>query len=158
MLEFKIAATNEELLLFGTLKMELMQYHKNYAESFGIHDMELEEYTLERALNNAEQRDSYLIYRNHRLAGMVQVSEVISDVDQTEILFVHSLYLKELYRNCGIGGLLLRYLCRKYKKRIECECWYDLPAGRVYQRAGFRSMMTRFVLPLNSPFYGSDQY
>lgn len=157
MLEIREVHTYDELLAVGRLKIELMNYHIEYAEKMGIHDSEISAYTLEKALSTATSRVSYLFLRNRETVGMAQVEEQISQTDQVPILFVHSIYIRPGARNQSIGGIFLRHLIRKYHKRIECECWYGIPATLLYQKAGFQPMMTRYVLPLSSRFYGSDQ-
>lgn len=157
MVDIKEICTKEDLLIMGSLKIELMQYHLQYALQFGIDDIELIQYDLEQALSTAESRNNFLFIRDNTPVGMAQVEEQISDVDGMPILFVHGIYIKPSARNSSIAGIFLRYLCRRYKKRIECECWYDLPASILYQKAGFKPMVTRYVLPLSNRFYGSDQ-
>lgn len=157
MLEIREVHTQDELLILGQLKVELMQYHVGYAEKLGIHDCEICDYSLEQALSTVSSRHSYLFFRSKEAVGMAQVEEQVSQVDQVPILFVHGIYIKPGARNKSIGGIFLRYLTRKYRKRIECECWYGIPANELYQKAGFRPIMTRYVLPMSSRFYGSDQ-
>jgi len=157
MLSFKLATTEEDLNLISKFKMELMQYHVEFAIAEGINDEELFNYSREKSLSTVPQRESYLLFRNDCPVGMAQVEEQISSVDHEPILFVHGIYIQPSARNGSIGGSFLRYLCKKYKKRIECECWYDIPAAKLYERAGFRPLVTRYMLPLTSRFYGSDQ-
>lgn len=157
MFEIREAHTRDDLLTVGRLKIELMRYHIEYAEKMGIHDYEISEYSMEQALSTASSRDSYLFLRNNAAVGMAQVEEQISQEDQSPILFVHCIYIMHGARNQSIGGVFLRYLTRKYHKRIECECWYGIPATALYEKAGFQPMMTRYVLPMSSRFYGSDQ-
>ena len=157
MLHIKQVYDQEDLLALGNLKMELMKYHLDYSSQIGINDKELLQYTLEQALSTASSRDKSIFLVNDEIVGMAQVEEQISDVDDIPILFVHGVYIRSNARHYGIGGIFLQYLCRRYKKRVECECWYGLPASTLYERAGFKPMVTRYVLPTSSRFYGSDQ-
>lgn len=157
MLSIKQIYSEEDLLTLGQLKLELMQYHLEYAEQFGIKDSELLQYTLQKALSTTSSRDNFLFFMNDEPVGMAQVEEQISPVDNTPILFVHSMYIKPNTRNHSIGGIFLRRLCKKYKKRVECECWYNIPASELYKKIGFQPMVTRYVLPLSNRFYGSAQ-
>lgn len=157
MLSIKQIYSEEDMLVLGKLKMELMRYHLEYAEQFGISDHELLQYTLEQALSTASSRDNFLFFMNDEPIGMAQVEEQISSVDSNPILFVHSMYIKPDTRNRSIGGIFLRRLCKKYKKRIECECWYNIPASELYIKAGFQPLVTRYILPQSSRFYGSAQ-
>lgn len=157
MLHIKQVYDKEDLLILGNLKMDLMQYHLKYAIQIGINDKELLQYTLEQSLSTTPLRDNFIFLEDGEIVGMAQVEEQISAVDDTPILFVHSIYIRPDVRHVGIGGGFLRYLCRRYKKRIECECWYGIPASTLYEKAGFKPMVTRYVLPVSSAFYGSDQ-
>jgi len=157
MLEFREIHTSDELGILGDMKLSLMNYHKGFAEKCGIADVELSGYSLEQALCTADVRISFLFYLDDVPVGMSQVQEQISNVDKESILFVHSIYIESSAQHQNIGAQFLKYLCHRFKKRIECECWYDIPAGKIYERLGFFPMVTRFVLPLTSHFYGSDQ-
>ena len=152
MLEFREVTSENELNILCEMKVELMDYLVQYANKFNIQDDELMKYSMEQALSTIHQRVNYLIFLNEEPVGMSQIQEQISDVDNRPILFVHSLYIKPLIQKRGIGGKYLRYLCRKYNKRIEIECWYDIPAKSLYERAGFLPMMTRYVLPTDNRF------
>ena len=157
MLRIKQVYDQEDLLALGNLKMDLMQYHLEYAAQIGINDKELLQYTLEQALSTAPARDNFLFLVDGEIVSMAQVEEQVSTVDDNPILFVHGIYIRPNARHYSIGGFFLRYLCRRYKKRIECECWYGLPASTLYEKAGFKPMVTRYVLPASSRFHGSDQ-
>lgn len=157
MLHIKQVYDQENLLALGNLKMELMQYHLEYAAQIGINDKELLQYTLEQALSTAPSRDNFIFLVNGEIVGMAQVEEQVSAVDDSPILFVHGIYIRPKARHYGIGVIFLRYLCRRYRKRVECECWYGLPATTLYEKAGFKPMVTRYALPTSSQFYGSDQ-
>lgn len=157
MLRIKQVYDQEDILALGNLKMELMQYHLEYAAKIGINDKELLQYTLEQALSTALSRDNFLFLADGEIVGMAQVEEQVSAVDNSPILFVHGIYIRPNARHHNFGGFFLRYLCRRYKKRIECECWYGLPASTLYEKAGFRPILTRYMLPTSNRFYGSDQ-
>lgn len=157
MFHIKQIYDHKDLLALGYMKIELMRYHLQYAQEIGINDNELIQYTMEQALSTASSRDNYIFIMDSEIVGMAQVEEQISDVDESPILFVHGIYIKPDVRNKGIGGVFLKYLCRKYMKRIECECWYGLPVSKLYEKAGFKAMHTRYMLPMSSQFYGSDQ-
>lgn len=157
MLRIKQVHDQEEFLVLGSLKLDLMQYHLEYASQIGINDKELLRYTLEQALSTAMLRDNFIFLLDDKIIGMAQVEEQVSTVDDSSILFVHGIYIMPHARHLNIGERFLRYLCRRYKKRVECECWYGIPATTFYEKAGFKPMVTRYMLPLSSRFYGSDQ-
>ena len=53
MLRIKQVHDQEELLALGNLKLDLMQYHLEYADHIGINDKVLLHYTIEQALSTA---------------------------------------------------------------------------------------------------------
>ncbi|WP_312814271.1 GNAT family N-acetyltransferase [Sedimentibacter sp.] len=157
MIGFYEVEKEEDLALLGEMKLELMRYHLSFAEKLGIADYELLNYTKEQALSTSSQRTSILFYCENELIGMSQVQEQVSEVDNCPILFIYSIYIKPSVQNQGVGNQFLHYLANKYRKRIECECWYDMPSKGFYKHVGFRPMMTRYILPTTSSYYGSDQ-
>lgn len=157
MFEFREVHTEQERDIFADLKVALMKYHMEFADKLGISDDELINYTKVQALSTFQQRINVLFYSGDMPVGMAQMEEQISDIDNMPILFINSMYIIPEVHNKGIGGIFLKYIGRKYKKRIECECWYELPVGELYQRAGFRPIKTRYMLPLGNRYYGSDQ-
>lgn len=159
MLRIKQVHDQEELLALGNLKLDLMQYHLEYADHIDINDKELLHYTIEQALSTALLRDNFIFQIDNGIVGMAQVEEQVSSVDNSPspILFVHGIYIRPHARHLNIGKIFLQYLCHRYKKRVEGECWYGLPASTLYEKAGFKPMVTRYVLPASSQLYGSDQ-
>jgi hypothetical protein len=66
MLDIKIAITENELEVLGEMKVELMQYHQTFAKRLGITDVELIDYSLEKALSTANQRINYIFFGMER--------------------------------------------------------------------------------------------
>lgn len=157
MIKFHEVGTENEWDIFANLKIELMKYHLEFAKKFELLDQELLNYSKEQALSTAQHRISILFYLDSTPVGMAQMEDQVSEIDNTPILFIHSMYIIPAAHNKGIGGFFLRHIAHKYQKRIECECWYDLPACELYRRAGFLPLVTRYALPLSSRYYGSDQ-
>ena len=151
------ATTEDELRVLASFKLELMQYHIEYATRIGIADRELMQYCLEQALSTAHCRINYLLMWSGEPVGMSQVQEQISNIDFEPMLFIHSIYITASARENRISSQYLEFLCKKYSRRIECECWYGIPAGKLYEQAGFLPMVTRYCLPTISYRYGSDQ-
>lgn len=157
MLKFRKVQTQEEIQVFANMKIQLSQYHAKYAYIQGIHDSVISEYDYERVCKNIFNRESFLLQLNDTTVGILQTEKQISEIDNTSILYIHALYFCEKYRDKGLGIHVLKYLCNTYKLRIECSCWYDIPAAQLYEKLGFKNMYTRYFLPMNNPFYDSDQ-
>ena len=146
-----------DITFFAKLKVELVQYHAQYAKEQGITDLEVEYYDYEHAAANIFTRESYLLKLNNTVVGILQYEQQISEIDKSPIIYVHALYFIDKYRNVGFGIYVLKFLCRTYHIRIECSCWYDIPASQIYKKIGFKEMYTRYFLPIDNQFYESDQ-
>ena len=157
MLTFKKVQSDEDIKIFAELKLELIEYHKKYAQTLGIADFEIENYNYNSACKHIHSRESYILQLNAIDVGILQFEHQISDIDNTNILYVHSLYICEKYRNKTLGIQVLKYLCNTYHIRIECSCWYDIPAAQLYEKIGFNKMYTRYFLTTDNRFYDSDQ-
>ncbi|MBQ4122633.1 GNAT family N-acetyltransferase [bacterium] len=157
MLTLKKVQSDEDIKIFAKLKLELIEYHKMYAQMAGITDFEIENYDYSSACKHINSRESYILQINTTDIGILQFDHQISDIDNANILYVHSLYICEKYRNKAFGIQVLKYLCNKYHTRIECSCWYDIPATQLYEKIGFKKMYTRYFLTTDNRFYDSDQ-
>lgn len=157
MIDFHKVQTEEDIQIFAKLKVELVQYHAEYARKRGIADAEINEYNYEHACKNIFDRESFLLKLNNMVIGILQIEKQLSEVDNNPILYVHALYFCKKYRDKGLGVHVLNYLCNTYRLRIECLCWYGIPASSLYQKIGFQNMYTRYFLPLDNRFYDSDQ-
>ena len=104
MLRIKQVHDQEELLALGNLKLDLMQYHLEYADHIGINDKELLHYTIEQALSTALLRDNFIFQIDNGIVGMAQVEEQVSSVDNSPspILFVHGIYIRPHARHLNI--------------------------------------------------------
>lgn len=157
MIDFHKVQTEEDMQIFAKLKVELVQYHAEYARKRGIADAEINEYNYEHACKHIFDRESFLLKLNNMVIGILQIEKQLSEVDNNPILYVHALYFCKKYRDKGHGVHVLKYLCNTYRLRIECLCWYGIPASSLYPKIGFQNMYTRYFLPLDNRFYDSDQ-
>ncbi len=157
MLKIQKVQTKQDIQIFSKLKIQLMQYHAEYAHINGIDDYKIKKYDYGCACKHVFDRDSFLLKLNNNVIGILQTEKQISEIDNQIILYVHSLYFEEKYRDKGFGIYVLKYLINTYKLRIECSCWYDIPASQLYKKIGFRNLYTRYFLPLDNRFYDSDQ-
>ena len=157
MLQIQKVQSQEDIMLFSSLKIELAQYHAKYACMQGITDSEIAHYNEESVHQNIFKRESYLLKFPQKVVGILQYEQQISEIDNNPIIYVHALYFAEQYQNKGWGIYVLKHLCNTYNLRIECSCWYDIPASNTYEKIGFKRMYTRYFLPLDNRFYDSDQ-
>lgn len=128
-------------------KHKLMEYHRQFAEQSGIVDDELKNYSDSRALETLSERDSYLILLDDDVIGYIQTEIKKSIVGNDNVLFIHGLYIDEPYRNHSYGITACKLLYEKYGIGIECECWYNLPASKIYEKIGFKNIVTHYYLP-----------
>lgn len=128
-------------------KHKLMKYHSQFAEQLGISDDELKNYSDSRALETLSERDSYLIFLDNEVIGYIQTEIKKSIVGNDNVLFIHGLYIDEPYRNRSYGITACKRLYEKYKMGIECQCWYNLPAAKIYEKLGFKNIVTHYYLP-----------
>ncbi len=159
MIEIKMIMPEDEdgIKILCDYKLKLMAYHLRYATDLNIDDGELKTYTKEKALSTLSKRDSFLILLNGNHIGYIQVEKQKSTLDNADILFVHGIYIREEYQNRGFAMPALQFIRNKYKLRIECECWYNLPAAKIYEKIGFKKIVTRYFLPIDCKNYDSDQ-
>lgn len=157
MLQIQKVQSEEDIQIFTSLKIELAKYHEQYACMQGILDSEIVHYNKESVYQNIFTRESYLLKVREKVVGILQFEKQISEIDNNPILYVHALYFSEQYQNKAWGIYVLKYLCNTYNMRIECSCWYDIPALKIYEKIGFKRMFTRYILPMDNHFYDSDQ-
>jgi ribosomal protein S18 acetylase RimI-like enzyme len=144
-ISYKHVITVNEQRMFGLLIVELMKCHIPYAKLNSINDIEISKYTLEQALLTLENKNNYLIYHDNNIAGILQVEEKLSHVDGKPIVYIHSLYIVPDYQNAGLGVCIRKFIHKQYNNlRVECECWYNLPAGAMLEKIGFKPMYIHY--------------
>ena len=85
--------------------------------------------------------------RNDLRFGILQIEVKTSNVDMQRIIYIHSLYLTPEYQNVGFGKSILSFIHKQYSNmRIECECWYGIPASNMFERIGFKPMYIHYYL------------
>lgn len=149
MINLKLIQQNNtnDIKVLADLKLKLMKYHLHYTEKLGINDDELNFYSEQKALATLSQRDSYFIMLETAIIGYVQVEIKNSIMNSDQILFIHGIYIKEQYRNYSYAIATFKYLLNKYNLGIECQCWYDLPAAKIYEKMGFKKIVTHYFFP-----------
>ena len=112
-----------------------------------IQDQKIENYSYYDAVAHINERENFLIGLNQKTyIGIIQYQNLVSEIDFQNFIFIHSLYLLPQYQNVGLGAVILSKLQNKYKCRIECEAWYNIPASKLYEKAGFQKMYTHFFI------------
>ena len=72
MVDFHKVQTEDDIQIFAKLKVELVQYHTEYARKQGIFDTEIKEYNYEHACNHIFDRESFLLKLSNTIIGILQ--------------------------------------------------------------------------------------
>jgi len=144
MIDFIEVKNEHQIQQFANFKVKLMTEIKEAALKLDIIDKDLQNYNINRALKSVDLRDSFLISYNDRYIGSFQVSIREALCETKEIVYLHNVYIEESFRNLGIGQKIINFISTRYKKPIECECWYEMGSLSFFQSLGFR--MVRILL------------
>lgn len=142
----KVEST-DEINEFGKFKVDLIKYHQQYANRLGLFDMVVDHYDKNKAIRNIGKKEFYqfLINFNNNYVGIVEYQIKKSDIDNTSILYLKDIYIKESYRGMGISTRVINKL-KKLNYRIELECWYGMPANEFYKSIGAKELKTRYMI------------
>lgn len=139
--------TENDLKKFGEYKLELIKFHKEYANKLGLVDKVIDGYTYEDALKHIGEQGyfQFLINYKNNDVGMLEYEIQNSKIDNNKIIYISCIYIKEEYRGLGIGRIII-YELKKQNIRIELECWYGMPANNLYRSLGMKEITTRYIL------------
>lgn len=130
--------------------VELLKYHKGYAEILGINDKVVDAYTKEDAKKHFNDNNfrHYIIVNGGKNIGILQINLIKSDIDDEECIHISKIWSDGSYK--GVLRGVIGILRNKFKevKSIELECWYNLPANEVYKHIGFKSYCTLYRLDI----------
>jgi ribosomal protein S18 acetylase RimI-like enzyme len=146
---FKVIENEEEKNIFIELKLKEIKYHLKYAEALGLDDQFVKKFSKKKALKNYGKNGYYqllLVYINN-IVGIIEFKECISEIDNLPYIFLENIYIDEGYRKHGLGKKAIIYLREKYNRRIELEAWYGIPATKLYEELGMKTIKTRYMLP-----------
>jgi N-acetylglutamate synthase-like GNAT family acetyltransferase len=149
MIEFIEVKNKLQLQLFVEFKIKLMDEINIAALKLGFKDKKLQNYTIDQAQKSTEMKDNFLISYKDNYIGNFQVSIRESLCEIKEVVYLHNVYIKEPYRNLGIGRDIINYISTSYKKPIECECWYEMDSLNFFKNLGFFKVRITFYSDQN---------
>ena len=113
-----------------------------YNSSAVIHKIPLEylENTFNFIQKDSQYANCYIIENEYLIIGYCLISKTYSQEVSGMVLLIEELYIKNEYRNAGIGTTVLNFLKEKYKDyrrlRLEVEK-NNLRALKLYKKIGF---------------------
>lgn len=127
--------------------VNLVKYHKQYAEKMGIFDRVIVNYSNVDAVKhfNDPFYRHFLILNDKKPCGVLQIKIKQSSFDNNQSLHICKIWSEE-----SISGVL-RFVINKLKElfpevnSLELECWYDLPANEIYKHLGFQCFCKNYV-------------
>lgn len=127
-----------------------MRYHIPYANKIGISDEVAENYTTSRADDKLKKLNTkgFVIEHKGKKVGILRIRE---DLDK-KTLNIENIYILDEFRGKGIFKKVLERLKDSYNQfnYIELECWYGLPAEKVYKALGFKEIYKHFKLDIDT--------
>lgn len=125
--------------LYVEYYLKLIKIHELKAEELGIEDKVCKNYTKEKALKHLDDCKCFIIFNDENThVGMITY-KFISDDFGDIVTFIKSIFIDEEHRNKGYATEVIKYLMKKYDK-LRLECWYGLPAMKLYTKLGFKEM------------------
>lgn len=129
--------------------LKLIKMHGDYAKELGLTDLVVENYTFEKALESItkDNRECGLLFEDNDILGMFLYEIKKSKLaNEDKCCYIHGIYIKERYRNMGLGSDIITYLKELYKDLpIELDCYYNLKAHNFYKKIGFVPLYTRYI-------------
>ncbi len=143
----KPVKSEEDIKKYGNYKVELVKYHQQYANKIGLFDKVVDSYDYNRAIRHIGENNffQFFIQIENEKVGILEYQITISDIDKKEILYLKNLYIFEQFRGKGIGKEIINIL-KKLNYRIELECWYGIPAKKLYQSLGMKEIKIRYMI------------
>ena len=94
---------------------------------------------VENCINDNPYLEGYIFEGPEGIRGYAMVAKSFSTEFGKPCIWIEDLYLKDTWRNKGIGSLFFDYIQKKYPHalfRLEVEA-ENLPAVHTYQKNGF---------------------
>lgn len=143
----KPVKSEKDIEKFGNYKVDLIKYHQQYANKIGLFDDVIANYDYNRAIRHIKENNffSFFIQIEDEIVGILEYQITNSDIDKKEILYLKNMYIMEQFRGNGIGKQVMQLL-KKLNYRIELECWYEIPAKKLYKSLGMKEIKTRYMI------------
>lgn len=133
---------------FSTMKVELIKYHIEFAEQLGVDDQICKNYDTDQAkkhFNEPNYEQYLLINELGTTVGFSELKYAKSEIDQEPCIVLYNFYVKKEFENNGYGTAYINLLKERYKK-IELECFYNLPSHKFYKKMGFKIGYTHYFI------------
>ena len=142
--------TNKNLLgYYLDNAVRLVKYHQKYAEDMGVVDNVVIRYNEEKAGRYIGKPGyhHYVIQKNGINVGIAQIEILEPEDKEAPVMYIHKTYIEELARGTEILSEMIEILKElfPYIKVITFECWYNLPADKIYKHMGFKPIMTKYM-------------
>lgn len=100
---------------------------------------EIFEADFSNCINNSPYLEGYIFQSNEMILGYGMIAKSFSTEFGKPCIWIEDIYLKEQYRNAGLGTAFLKYVEQKYPGcifRLEAEA-ENARAIHVYKKCGF---------------------
>ena len=100
---------------------------------------EIFEADFSHCVNNSPYLEGYIFQSNEMILGYGMIAKSFSTEFGKPCIWIEDIYLKEQYRNAGLGTAFLKYVEQKYPGcifRLEAEA-ENARAIHVYKKCGF---------------------
>ena len=100
---------------------------------------EIFEADFSHCVNNSPYLEGYIFQSNEMILGYGMIAKSFSTEFGKPCIWIEDIYLKEQYRNAGLGTAFLKYIEQKYPScifRLEAEA-ENARAIHVYKKCGF---------------------
>lgn len=100
---------------------------------------EIFEADFSHCVNNSPYLEGYIFQSNEMILGYGMIAKSFSTEFGKPCIWIEDIYLKEQYRNAGLGTAFLKYIEQKYPGcifRLEAEA-ENARAIHVYKKCGF---------------------
>lgn len=133
--------------LFAKYKVALMKSHQKYANQLGLLDRVVDRYQEVDAIEyiGKDHFYQYIIQYDSQDVGIIEYQIDHSEIDDEKIIYINHLFVDSKYRNMGIGKEVLFMIKNQTDYRIELECWYGMPANKLYLNLGMEAIKTRYI-------------
>ena len=134
----------KEIVRYMTIedKDEVLQMMKVFYESEAVlsnGSKEIFNSDFENCINDNPYLEGYIFEENNSILGYAMIAKSFSTEFGKPCIWIEDIYLKEEYRNQGIGSRFFEYIDNKYPhhlKRLEAEK-ENTRAIHVYHKKGY---------------------
>ena len=118
----------------------MMQEFYSSPAVFTNGSLEIFQADIDACLGENPYIQGFILEHNQEIAGYAMVAKSFSAEFGKPCIWIEDLYMKEAYRNMGLGSQFLSYVEKRYPEavfRLEVE-EDNLPAVHVYTKQGYQ--------------------